>query len=107
METRTLILTSPITWHDKRVTEVVLREPTAGDFFALGDIGQIVPTDTGSMWIESPAILRAYLGRMILGQDGDLYLGLLSLTDALALRELLMGFFIAARQKASPTPATI
>lgn len=112
-------LCHPFPGHGGSVTEVVLREPTAEEFFELGEPRTTIfaadPTTThlktASQTVEmkqvdnGPAI-KKYLEKCVKSPDALLLFTSLSLADAMQVKESLLSFFDLALAAASATPAT-
>lgn len=99
----TIHLRKPL--YNGTVTEVRLREPTAAEYIEIGDINQYGRSPDGSIYeIEVDGVARRYFERLItypmLPQARQL-----SLVDAMAVKDAIVGFFDAARQE-SQSPAT-
>lgn len=98
-------LKKPVTAHNELISEVVLREPRAHDFFTLGDPYVVARNDDGSMFpVEDRNIIKDYIDRCVVKPD-PMLLGMIGLADAMAVKEAVLGFFVSARST-SETPAT-
>lgn len=107
MAAKTIPLISPITTHEGQVTEIVLREPKAKDFFEFGEpfVRQRTAEGGDADVIEIPGVLGSYVERCMT-KPGPEFLAQVGLTDALRLRDAVMGFFGAALRAAYPSAAT-
>lgn len=105
--TRTIKLTSPISFHSETLTTLTLKEPKGRDYIDLGEprIG-VRMADGGYYLVEQTHIVKAYLDRCIDHEAGDFLIALLTLTDAQNLKAALFDFFspAAAKPGASPSP---
>jgi hypothetical protein len=99
-KTTEIVLTSPITGHGGAISRLVIREPKAADFFALGEPQVIARNPDGTVYaVENDAAIRDYVSRCV---DCDpLLLSQLSLADAMAVKAAVLDFFLAARQARS------
>lgn len=103
-------LSRPIDGHGGPVREVILREPTARDFFRLGEpFAQAYGKDGGDGTLvyqaENNDVVQAYLEALIIVPD-VIVIGGLSLADAMRVKAALLGFFRDAREAQSEMPAT-
>ncbi|MCA0417349.1 MAG: phage tail assembly protein [Proteobacteria bacterium] len=90
-------LKKPITAHNEVISEVVLREPRAHDFFTLGDPYVIARNGDGSVFpVEDRGVIQDYMERCVVKPDPAL-IGTLGLADAMAVKEAVLGFFVSAR----------
>ncbi len=106
-KTETVKLTEPVLWHDRQLTELTLREPRARDFFAFGEPMTWARTGDGNaVSVENPDVIGRYLDACIVHEGGSALLGLVGLTDAFALKDAVLGFFVAARLASLPADAT-
>ncbi len=97
--TVTVKLESPVEWFGKFLSEVVLREPTAGEFIDLGE-PQIWArsADGGIFAIEQGGAIKQYLDKCLKVENGsDIFL-LLSLKDGKAIKGALLSFFSDAAE---------
>jgi hypothetical protein len=98
-------LKSPLSGHGELIREVVLREPRAADLWSIGEPFVWARNADGSMLpIENNDAIRTYIERCCASPD-PLLLGGLSLADAMAVKEAVLGFFVASQATSSP-PAT-
>lgn len=98
-------LSKPIEAHDEVIREVVLREPSAMEYYTLGDPHLYARNTDGSIVsLESGETIKAYLERCIISPN-PILAAQIGLADAMAVKEALLGFFEKA-QKTSTTPAT-
>lgn len=93
----TVTLKEPITGHAGRITSLVVREPTAKEYFDIGEPQILARNPDGTLYtVENDKAVQAYLDRCIEGAD-SLLLGQLSLADAIMVKHKLLGFFLSAR----------
>ncbi len=95
----TIALSTPLVGHAGPITDVVLREPTAGEYFSLGEVSTIARTGDGGFYtIDLPETRKAYIEACIVEpKDKVLVLGQLSLTDGMKVAEAIDRFLLAAR----------
>lgn len=114
----TIKLLDPVIGHGGKVTEVVLREPTADEFFELGEprtqVFTVDPMSYGrktgpvvheTKQVDNGAVIKKYLERCAVNPE-FLILANASLRDAMRIKEEFLLFFDSALVAASPTPAT-
>ncbi len=96
-------LTTPIEMFGKHVSEVELNEPNGGLYISLGDPRTPVFGASGSMYfIENAEVIGKYLDALLVHDiGGGALLMLLSLDDALAVKQKLLSFFDRAVQRHS------
>ena len=117
-KTCTVKLLDPVGGHGGEVTEVVLREPTAEEFFELGEPRTTVfTTDPSSVGMKTSGravemkqldngpTLKRYIERCVVKPDG-LIVAQCSLRDAMRIKEEFLLFFDSALASASTPPAT-
>ena len=111
MANKTITLTKPIVGHET-VRELELREPTWNEYSELGDPFVWAPRGD-DMVVATPIMdrVKAYAERLVLmnGREGDpLILGQLCLADSRAVKDAVLGFFLAAEKatEASPSSST-
>jgi len=92
--------------HGRLTTEIELKEPPGGLYIKLGDPRILVLNASGSgYWVEQPETISAYFDRLIVHEIGAAaVLNLISLEDAMALKEALFGFFSNAAKRTVATP---
>jgi hypothetical protein len=92
-------LAKPIEGHDVKITEIEMREPNGRDFFELGEPIAWAQNKAGlAFTADKEEVILAYAERLLVGVD-PLLLGQLSLKDAIAVRNAVVDFFVAARAK--------
>ena len=101
MATKTIQLSQPVEMHGKRVTEIVLNEPTGGQYLDFGEPRTVVNASGGLFYTENDAVISAYLDACVKHEAGVHVLRLLSLTDAMNVKKALLGFFTDAAQASS------
>jgi hypothetical protein len=96
-------LSKPITLFGKTAGSIELREPNGGQFVKLGEPRTLVFNASGSgYWVENAETIRAYLDLLIVHEvGGDAVMALLTLEDAVVVKETLFGFFTDAATKAA------
>lgn len=93
-ETKTVILKRPFDdGAGGRVTKVVLQEPTAPDFFALGAPRTWVKSAGGMALVDDDAAIKAYVERCIVEPDPLIAMRQMSVLDAMAVKDTLLDFF--------------
>jgi hypothetical protein len=91
-------LQEPIDGHGGKVTAVVVREPTAAEYFAIGEPQVTARNPDGTIYsIENDASIDAYMDRCIVEPDPLLAKKQMGLADGIAVKAALLGFFLAAR----------
>jgi hypothetical protein len=99
---KTIRLKRPFLSHGQQVTELTIREPTAGECLRIGDLGDFHARN--EVYIENQAAITAYAEVTIMHElGGRAVLSLLGVADAIQIREAIYGFFRDARQAASET----
>lgn len=99
---KTIQLKNPILWHDKQLSEVTLREPTAADYFAIGELANPMRRKDGStIMVEDVGAISAYVERCLITEGGAHLLPIMSLADGMEVRAAIVDFFSIARQGAS------
>jgi hypothetical protein len=96
-------LSKPVQIFGKTVGSVELKEPNGGQFVRLGEPRILVFNASGSgYWIENAETIRAYLDLLIVSETGgEAVMALLTLEDAVVVKETLFGFFTDAANKAA------
>ena len=84
------------------VSEVILREPTLGDFMAFGEPVSFVQRGDSLYSVENDAAIRSYLEACVLEPKTSAYLRNLGLADAMRVKEALLDFFATARRRLRP-----
>lgn len=102
MKTITVNLVDPITTPRGEVTSAILREPTAREYFALGEPFAFASAAQGTtLPMEREDVIADYLGRCL---QSPLTLDLVegsSIANAYRLKEAVLGFFAQARSAAT------
>lgn len=92
--TVTVKLESPVEWFGKTLSEVTLREPTAGEFVDLGVIYLWGRTADGMEFAtEKDSVIKAYLEKCLEVENGTAILNLLTVRDGQKIKAALAGFF--------------
>jgi hypothetical protein len=101
-------LTKPVQIFDKRIAELELKEPNGSQFVTWGEPRTLVFNASGSgYWVENNEVIDKYLDVLLdyeLG--GQTILGMLSLEDAMSIKEALLGFFAAAAERLAARKST-
>jgi hypothetical protein len=110
MKTVTIPLASPIPWHNKTVSEVVLREPRYEDFMELGDPYTVAFTREGGLpfVVENADVTRQYVERCMVEPASTLILGHVDLKTARKIKKAMLDFFLpdAEENEGSTTSQT-
>lgn len=98
-----ITLSEPAKVGNKEVSVVVLREPTAGEFFDLGEPMLLTQTDGGtSVIVHNNDVIMKYIRRCMVEPSGHLdFIDSLPLTDAVRLKGAVLDFFTDARRSGS------
>lgn len=96
-------LSSPTKVGDKEITMVVMREPTTGEFFELGEPILLTQTEGGtSVIVHNNDVIRKYIQRCMFEPSSRLdFIDSLPLTDAVRLKGAVLDFFTDARRDGS------
>jgi len=86
-------LKRPIKGHDGEVREVILREPTGGEVFTIGEPQTWVRAGDGMAVVDNLEAIKAYADRLIVKPDPVLAMSQLSPLDAVAVKDAIVGFF--------------
>lgn len=92
-------LLAPFEHHGVTIDSVELREPSGALYAQLGDPRILVRNADGGYYVEKDDVIRRYLDRSIVHQDGSVLLGLMSMPDVMQIKEQLFLFFVAAEAK--------
>lgn len=104
---KSIKLEKPIVLHGKTTSELELREPPGGLYIKLGDPRLLVFNPSGSgYWIEQLDVIKAYLDALVVHELGADVVTLLSLADAMTLKEALFDFFTSAAERRLATKST-
>lgn len=102
MGERVIPLSHSYAAHGQTFSEVVLREPTLSDHFAIGDPVELHPGPDGSgrFVVEHSDRISAYLDRLVVsGKPGRECLGGLDLVDSIKIKDEIVGFFTEAHTR--------
>jgi hypothetical protein len=101
-------LSKPITIFGKTVGSIELKEPNGYQFVKHGEPRTLVFNASGSgYWVENGETIRNYLDLLIVHEaGGEAVLSLLTLEDALVVKETLFSFFTDAAAKAAARSST-
>jgi hypothetical protein len=91
--TKTVSLKKPFDAGGVQVTQVVLQEPTAADYFALGAPQTWVRAAGGMALVDNDAAIRSYAERLIVQPDPLLAMNNMSVLDAIAVKDAIVSFF--------------
>lgn len=92
-EQKTVQLKKPFEGATSVITKVIVQEPTAADFFALGAPQTWVRTSGGMALVDNDVAIRAYAERLIVEPDPLLAMKHMSVLDAMAVKDVIVGFF--------------
>jgi hypothetical protein len=108
MPTVKVKLSKPIELFGRTVGTVELREPLGGSYLSLGEPRTLVFNASGSgYWVENVEVIRAYIDRLIEHESGgESVFGLLSLEDAMAVKDAMLGFFAGAAERLAARKST-
>ena len=99
MADKTILLDAPFEMFGKTVSEVILREPTGGDLFDLGEPTQVARAPDGTLYVvEFGSVIKQYAARLLRHDGGENALKLMSLQDGKKLKSAILGFFTDADQ---------
>jgi hypothetical protein len=98
----TVNLKRPFQGAEGPVNAIVLQEPTAGDYFALGAPQTWVKASGGMALVDNDQAIRAYVERLIVKPDPLLAMTQMSVLDAIAVKDAVLGFFMEETTKQSP-----
>jgi hypothetical protein len=102
MTTKTIKISRPVEMHGKIINELVLKEPTGGNYLDLGEPHVIARSPDGSVYaVENEAVIKAYLDRCVEHEHGSVVLRLLGLADSKRVKAALLDFFTEANQAIS------
>lgn len=105
--TKTIPLIRPPMWANLPVAEIVLREPTGGEYVTHGEPRIIVQDGRGGgYWVEQPAVIKAYMEACIQHVGGADLVRLLALPDAMRVKHELFVFFREAEAETMPSAST-
>lgn len=106
-KSKTIDLIDPFVWHDKRVAQITIKEPTAGQAIRIGLPRIIVRNNDGAgYFVEQIDAIRAYLDLLLSVDGGSAILEVMSLADGMELKEALFGFFTDAEMARSAKKST-
>lgn len=96
-------LVEPLLGHGEPIRRLVLKEPTGRDYISLGEPMVVARNPDGTAYaVENTAVIEQYVERCITEpKDPLLVIPQLGLSDAMRLKEAVLGFFRDARQAAS------
>lgn len=100
MTDKSIILSTPITVHGGVTGKVTVREPKGKDYIELGHPTTLVRTRHGMAEVQNDDVIAAYINRCV-DVDPLLLLQQASLKDAMAIKDAVLDFFIAAQMKPS------
>lgn len=100
--TTTVDLAEPIVGHAGPITRIVLREPTARDYFSLGEPSVYARNGDGAIYsVENAEVIERYIERCIAEPQDSLLIGQMTLADAMRVKGAVLDFFTAARSPGS------
>ncbi|NEW96645.1 hypothetical protein [Rhodopseudomonas sp. BR0G17] len=86
-------LKRPIKGHDGEVRALILREPRGDEVFTFGEPQTWVRAAGGMALVDNWEAIKAYADRLIVKPDPTLAQAQLSALDAIAVKEVIVGFF--------------
>lgn len=96
----TIELFDPPDWHGAKVERLEIKEPTGGLFAELGEPRIYVRSADGAgYWVEQTSIIARYVDACVKHEGGKDLLRHMSLTDVTQVKDTILGFFIAARER--------
>jgi hypothetical protein len=104
--TVTIALLNPIEHHGATLSNLELREPSGALYAQLGEPRILVRNSEGGYYVEQTDVIRKYLDKLIVHQDGAILLSLMSMADVMRVKEELFGFFAVAEAKTIAQRAT-
>ena len=97
--TTTVKLLAPFEHHGATIDSIELREPSGALYAQLGEPRILVRNAEGGYYVEQTEIIKKYIDKLIVHQDGALLLTLMDLSDVMQIKEELFGFFAVAEAK--------
>lgn len=91
--TKTIQLKKPFDLPGGKVTQVVVQEPTAADYFSLGSPQTWVRASGGMALVDNDEAIRAYAERLIKEPDPLIAMTQMSVLDAIAVKDAIVSFF--------------
>lgn len=83
------------------VTAIILQEPSAPDYFELGEPQTWVRSRDGAMLVDNEEAIKAYAERLIVEPDPLLAMTHMGVVNAMAVKRAILGFF----QESPATPS--
>lgn len=96
-----IALKQPVEMHGQTCAEIEIREPTGGQYLDFGEPLILVNSAGGLFQTEDKAAIGKYLDACVANEGGAHLLRLLSLQDARAVKEALLGFFTRSAPETS------
>jgi hypothetical protein len=97
MASKIVILEKTVTWFDKNIKSIEIREPTCAEFIDIGEPKIWARSADGGIFaIEQSAAVKMFLDRCLNVENGSAIFSLLSLKDGQALKGALFGVFTDA-----------
>jgi hypothetical protein len=99
-----ITLSEPIQWFDKKIESVVLNQPKGRLYMLLGEPRFVVSSPAGQFWHEKDDVIAKYIAELLTldGEKkidgGDAIFSAMSLSDVIAIKDAVLGFFMAAHQ---------
>ena len=106
MAEKTIVLARPIQGHGRTHDSVRLREPTAREFFELGQPQSPVYAKSAFTMSDNDTTIAEYVRRCIVEPVADVVLAQVSLADSMRIREAVLDFFTEASQTAKGAPGS-
>lgn len=105
MTSVTISLDKPIIDHAGEIRVLTVREPLAREFFEFGEPFSHARNPDGTIYsIEIDGVIKKYMVACV-ENVGELALEQMCLSDAMAVKDAVLGFFTAARLKSSAKSA--
>lgn len=102
-----IVLTKPLIGPNGTIGKVIIREPTAADYFKLGDPHSFAQAADGLILsAEREEVVQAYMKRCVIEPANSMLLEQMVLADAIRVKEAILNFFTAARSTKSQSDAT-
>lgn len=94
----TIPLSEPLAGHEGKITQVIVRSPKAAEFFLYGEPYAYARNRDGTVFtVENAETVKSYIDVLIVEPKDKLLIAQLELTDAMKVKEAVLGFFTAAR----------
>jgi len=99
MASKNVILEKTVTWFDRAIREIEIREPSCAEFIDLGEPKIWARSADGGIFaIEQAAVVKQYLDKCLSVENGSAIFGILSLKDGQMIKGTLLSFFTDAAE---------